>query len=519
MGTERTQFSTLETDLSRSAITVPEEFLFGVANSGYQVEGGYNQPGCPYNNFARWELSGRVERTGDACNFWSRYQDHIDLASSLGLNAFRMGIEWARVQPSFHERVSTPPPFDELALDGYTAILDRITGSGMTPIVTLHHFTHPAWCGVDLWLQEGMACLFIEYAVEVVRRINERLVLRGRAPLVHLVTLNEPNVLPLVTYMVGEHPHGRWGFAAARTAMDTMLLAHVLLYDRIHDLYEQQGWPRPIVTFNTFSTAIYEFDRAFFDLVRAPSSGVDRRSLKDYLAMHRRNWNQKFDELSLSRWGRFSYSRRHFKNYRFVCSLLFDPLNMKRTIEALYASSRKEKLDAIALDIYDPFVIGAPYFRVPRPGTHDPIFRPQWWDWHHDPEHFSTVLRAHNDSNFGLPLYILETTLAHRQKYRGSAIPRRDSQGRGEFLRWSIQEVLKAIHENIPVMAYCYWSLTDNYEWGTFEPRLGLYEYDYEIGRIKDRSGLGEDAGGLYKNIVTSLRKRDPDWIRTYLAQ
>lgn len=488
---------------------LPEGFLFGVANSGYQVEGGYNRDGLPHNNFSQWEREGRVEPTGKACRFWERHQEHIERARSMGLNAFRMGIEWARVQPSFNARVSPPPPVDETAIDGYASIIARIMDAGMTPVVTLHHFTHPAWCGTDLWLQEGMACLFVDCAAGILDRINRRLVGMGMAPLGFLVTINEPAILALSSYMAGELPHGRWGFSAARMALDTMLMAHVMLYDRIHDLYEKNGWPRPVVCFNTFASAVYEFDRALFDIVRARVSGVEKKRLKDYLAAHRSRWNKRFDELAVFRWGRYSYARRHFLNYRFICSLLFDPLGMRRTIEALYDSPRKEKLDAIALDVYDPFVIGEPYLRLKRPGTNEPMLRRRWWDWRHDPEHYSTVLSAHNDGNVGLPIHILETTIAHRQKRGKPAIPRRDGQGRDDFLKWSIREVLKTIARGIPVQSYVYWSLTDNYEWGSFEPRLGLLEYDFENGRIMERSGLGEDAGSLYGDIAKALLHGD----------
>ncbi len=37
---------------------------------------------------------------GEGIRFWTNYAEHIELAASLGLNAFRMGIEWARCQPS-----------------------------------------------------------------------------------------------------------------------------------------------------------------------------------------------------------------------------------------------------------------------------------------------------------------------------------------------------------------------------------------------------------------------------------
>ena len=41
----------------------------------------------------------------------------------------------------------------------------------------------------------------------------------------------------------------------------------------------------------------------------------------------------------------------------------------------------------------------------------------------------------------------------------------------------------------------------DDYEWESYDPRLGLYNYDFINGKIKETDGLGEDAGKIYKDI------------------
>ena len=74
-------------------------FLAGVATSGYQCEGGYNGDRQPKNNWAAHELAGKVARTGAATDFWNRYREDFELCRGMGLNAFRLSIEWARVQP------------------------------------------------------------------------------------------------------------------------------------------------------------------------------------------------------------------------------------------------------------------------------------------------------------------------------------------------------------------------------------------------------------------------------------
>ena len=38
--------------------------------------------------------------------------------------------------------------------------------------------------------------------------------------------------------------------------------------------------------------------------------------------------------------------------------------------------------------------------------------------------------------------------------------------------------VQRAVADGAPVTGYMYWSLTDNYEWGSYAPRFGLYTVD-----------------------------------------
>ena len=115
----------LEPDVSpRATASLPgpfrpkEEFFWGVATSGYQSEGGYNGPGEPLNNWA-WAESGKAmwcPRAARRISGTCRSED-FGRCRDMGLNAFRLSIEWSRVQPSHRagregrtRRPGTPPP-------------------------------------------------------------------------------------------------------------------------------------------------------------------------------------------------------------------------------------------------------------------------------------------------------------------------------------------------------------------------------------------------------------------------
>ncbi len=110
--------------------------MFGVATSAYQVEGHIE------NDWAEWERAGKLKeahaRCGKGVDHWNRYEEDFGLARDVGASAFRMSLEWARIEPEQGR-------FDEAAIDGYRHRLLKMQEMGLKPVVTLHHFTHPTW--------------------------------------------------------------------------------------------------------------------------------------------------------------------------------------------------------------------------------------------------------------------------------------------------------------------------------------------------------------------------------------
>ena len=236
-----------------------DPFLWGVATSAYQAEGGYNGPGEPETNWAGAERTGDVAPLRQAAEFWTRYEEDFARCREMGLNSFRLGIEWSRVQPGLapssppapagffgtNKSLSQPEPapaFDYAALDHYATMLSACIQAGLEPVVTLHHFVHPAWLGSDPWLVRGTADQFANYVRVAVAHVNARL----PRPIKWFITINEPNMLVLNSYLGRQFPaKGPIGLATMTSAYNELLRAHILTYNVLHDLYEERGWPAP----------------------------------------------------------------------------------------------------------------------------------------------------------------------------------------------------------------------------------------------------------------------------------
>ena len=312
---------------------LPPGFLFGVATAGFQVEGGFNGPGEPANNWVRWERSGRVEPSGVACDFWRQPEEALDRAASLGCDAFGLSVEWTRLEPEEGE-------FDDTALDRYAEIMAMATERGLAPVVTLHHFTHPWYLGEEFWLTPGSPDRFAAHVARVVPRL---------APHCRRwVTVNEPNVVALTGWVNGACPPGRRGAVADAWAVaDNLLTAHVLAYDVIH-----QAQPDAVVTTSTSSSSFYDCDRLLDDLLCARSLGIARDELDEWVDERRALHDVAFPPRHL---GELALRRLFAASSPFgvpsgglIGSRLRSP-SPRRVVDAVYASPDQCTLDAVGL--------------------------------------------------------------------------------------------------------------------------------------------------------------------------
>jgi beta-glucosidase/6-phospho-beta-glucosidase/beta-galactosidase len=483
-----------------SELRLPPDFRFGVSTSGYQTEGGYNGDAQPRNNWFDWERAGRIEPSGVATDSWGRFADDLSAIAAMGCDTYNFSVEWARIQPST-DGANAQPPFDSAAIDRYAEMVICARSRGIEPIVTLHHFTHPRWLGLDFWQQTDSPAVFATYAAYIVERLNERLCAHKQRPIQSWVTSAESNVLALETWFTGVFPGG--GFFQRRAtacALDHLLAAHVLSYDAVHDVYERRGWPAPKITTNNFSFATYEIDQGLTDLLLARRRGVAREDLWSYLLERRARW---YD--CIKGFPGPSRSRSEHIYWQLARELL--SAGMSASVEAIYASRRRDKLDALAIDFYDPWLAGrlrAPWRRTDGWRIRVPA-RPQWEDPSRS-EVLCQICRLVSDGNDGLELWVLENGMCNRV-YNGTSFPRRDGLTRPRYLHDHIAAVARAVTNEVPISCYVHWTLYDNYEWGSYQPRYGLYAIDRRHGCTRlERDSMGDDSAGAYKAIIDAMR-------------
>lgn len=492
------------------------DFLWGVATSAYQSEGGYNGPGEPHTNWFEAERQREVMASGRAADFWNCYEADFTSCQAMGLNAFRLGIEWSRVQPGDGAAQCSPPPFDSAALDRYADILANCRRHGMEPIVTLHHFVHPAWLGSAPWLGPAIQEPFSLFVKTAVTHINRALVEKHRlAPVRYYLTINEPNTLAVNTYLGNQFPgDATRGFANFGRALNQLLVAHVRAYNAIHDLYEANGWEPPQISLNNYSSDLYWSDKALLDLLALRERGIERGNLHTYLATKSGEFRASLKAASLPlRRGLLSFvgvlAKRYFES---AGKHLFTAAHFAPLLDAIQTSPRSRLLDFIALDYYDPFM--AHSFRFPMLRDHEfktktfgawmeACFVSKWWDWRVLPRGMHFFCGYYSRDFQGRAVLIAENGMALRRRPDNRHTHRRDRCTRSRFLQLHVHEAVEIVNAGIPLIGYLHWSLFDNYEWGSFTPRFGLFSLDYtrSTGRMVE-DHLGDRPSETYARLV-----------------
>jgi beta-glucosidase len=497
------------------------KFLWGVSTSGYQSEGGFNGDGQPQNNWSHAEKTLLVQATGRASDFWSRYDEDFARARGMGCTAFRLGIEWPRVQPSTStDELAEAPPFDLAAVDAYAERIAACRAAGLEPVVTLQHFTHPAWLGIDAWHNDRTVDAFETYVRLVVERINSHLVAHGGAPIHFYVTLNEPNILVQNTYLIPGFPGKNRGTKAGIAALSRLLAAHVRAYNAIHDIYIARGWDTPMVTTNTFCSDTYWSEHAIYDLLSLRERGwLPGERVESRLAPNQERLRQAIKAARLPFAGGFFewLGRGMHRFLNFIARRSFTTENLAPFLRELQASPRARVFDYLGLDYYDPFA--AHMFRPPkwsdiemaplnlRAWVMDALTS-KWWDWRLLPEgmHFFCSYYA---KEFARPVLIAENGMAYLRRSDNSHLGlRRDRHNRSEFLRRHIDVVADLRREGCALLGYMHWSLTDNYEWGSFTPRFGLFSIDYATGTerlVEDH--FGDRPSETYAKLIAATER------------
>jgi beta-glucosidase len=399
----------------------PRGFLWGTATAAHQVEGNNTN-----NQWWKWEQEGHTNGTsGLAADWWGgRWKEDLDRAAEGGQNAHRLSVEWSRIQP-------TPDTWDEDALERYRTILRGLRERGMTPMITLHHFSDPLWFfEKNSWEQEEAAALFEKFVRKTVEALKEYCTL--------WCTINEPNLYALYGYVLGDFPNKHRGVNLAMRVMANMLRGHAAAYRAIHQIQPEArvGYAhhyRPVQakrTWSPFDTLMRKITYSAINIgfPSGISTGVMKTPVGSFQIPEAKGTQDYFG-----------------LNYYSVDTVSFH-LGKPRELFL----HRDYPVDADASEYH---------FIANIPGG---IFDSLKW-----------VVRSYPN----LPIIITE-----------NGINDSEDSLRRRYLAQHIHQVWRAVNFNWPVKGYFHWTLVDNFEWERgWTQRFGLWALDIETQKRTKR--------------------------------
>ncbi len=442
-------------------IAFPDGFLWGVATSAQQIEGGYGEGGRGESIWDRFAATpGRIADGSDAhvaCDHYHRWREDISLLRWLGLDAYRLSISWPRVLPDGRGAINAA------GLDFYNALIDSLLEAGIRPFVTLYHWDLPqALQERGGWGARDTAEAFVEYADVVSRQIGDRVC--------DWITHNEPWCIATLGHEQGEHAPGHCDSLEALCVAHHVLLSHGWAAEALRrnapnaevgiTLNLVPVWPATATEADREAVRRLDgsFNRWYLDPIffgRYPEDAVEDRVRRGHLSGH---------ELA------------------FVCD---------GDMQAIAAP-----LDFLGVNYYSRVVVRAD-------GNGEPVAVPvapeeELTDmgWEVFPQGLYDLLVRLTRDYRPPKIYITENGAAYPDASDGGG--RIADRRRVDYLRSHLVAANRALADGVPLGGYFVWSLLDNFEWAFgYTKRFGLYKVDFATQQRSPR-----DSAFWYRDVA-----------------
>jgi beta-glucosidase len=175
-------------------------------------------------------------------------------------------------------------------------------------------------------------------------------------------------------------------------------------------------------------------------------------------------------------------------------NLAYEPPPLQSGSDAQFFNLVTDKLDFIAVDYYYGLSLSNPSVALLE------LFPNNFWDVKPLPDGLYAALKSYHTAVPALPLYVVENGFPTNN---GSSVHLYSSTyNRSNDLQDHIYWIQRAVNDGMNVIGYNHWSLTDNYEWGTYQPHFGLYTVNVLTDPTLARTAT--DGVATYKQIIAN---------------
>ncbi len=431
----------------------PKDFIWGAGTSAYQIEGAWDEDGkgpSAWDMFVR--APGRITNndTGDiACDHYHRWKEDVALMKEVGLQTYRLSVNWPRVLPKGRGNVN------EKGLEFYDNLVNELLKNGIEPVITLYHWEMPqALMERGGWTNRDIVEAFREYAGVLFDRLGDRVK--------RWISFNENWVSAFPAYWQGVLPPGKKNNAqGALRAAHHINLAHAAAMELMRKKVKKGVMGTAQCAFNFYPAD----DSAPSVAAAARADGVMHRLFIEPLL------KGSYPEEPLA----------YFKKEH----------NAEMGIEKGDLSFLKDNVvDFFGVNYYFSFKAApGPFFGYGL----DHMGIEKWRTeigWGVYPEGLYDYLKMLKKDFGDIDIFITENGIACKDDALKDGMVQDEE--RIKYLDVHFRAMKKAMDEGVKVKGYYLWSLMDNFEWTHgFSKRFGIIKVDYATqARMIKKSGL-----------------------------
>ncbi|KAL3668997.1 hypothetical protein V7S43_006284 [Phytophthora oleae] len=480
----------------------PDDFLFGSATASYQVEGAVKEGGRTpsiWDDYCRTQPGLKCANVAD--DFYHRYKGDVKLMTDMGLQSFRFSVSWSRVMNWDTETSRMRPNPEGIAF--YHSLIDELTSSGIVPILTIYHWDLPIELHTQLrekgWLDTEIIDHYVEYANLLFNEYGNTVN--------YWTTFNEPLSFVAGGYALSMGAPGYTGsLTQAYTVGHNVLLSHGYAVKKFRELkiagvigdkarisivlnadYVYPVDPSDVADVEAASRKL-EFDVGWFlsPLVTGDYPPVMREIVGDRLPQFYGDQSKllkgSYDLFMLNSYASRQVTSCNSKTSNKDCDTLLPGFERDRGIDDSHIiPGTRERSKKAQQDPHCAFFTAYP------PAYLDII------KWLHKHDKSADILLTENG-------------------WCG------DDEVENLDQLWYFQAYLEQVHkaiteENIPIIGYTAWSLLDNFEWGSYESRFGLFYVnytsetgspDYYESKPSDLARIPRPSAKWFQKVATS---------------
>lgn len=453
-----------------------KNFLWGTASSSYQIEGAFAEDG---KGLSIWDTfsnkPGNIahdENGNKACDHYHRYRDDIALMKNLGIQAYRFSISWPRIFPDGIVKDSDGNiHYNKAGLDFYDNIVNFCLENDIKPFITIYHWDLPqALEDKGGWLNRETAFIFADYAEFICEHFSDRVT--------NIATINEPQIISGLGYMLGLHAPGKkLDAVSVLSVIHHLALAHGLAVTKMRAVAKQ-----PVKTgFSSTGNLCYpatECDEDI-DAARAECFNIVKGNMTF-------NHTIFCDMTCLGRYPDIAGTELHLEpGLEKIGHYEELPFVKDCDIELIH-----QPIDYLGINVYNGHEINAAGYINKKPGSPRTAL-----GWPVTPGVMNYGIRYLYE-RYNLPIYIFEDGLACNDII--SLDGKVHDSNRIDFLTRYLTDLEKAYNAGVPILGYFHWSFTDNFEWHSgYDPRFGLIYVDYET-----QQRIPKDSAYWYSDLI-----------------